>query len=126
MPLLGHVRVKTAGKGPGLLVVYLDCIGGRRSASRVAADEQKTGLALEFRDQLAVPTKHPYMTKIKSRRLFAYLYYSLPIMRSDVNNFYPTQRRAISPRKDWTHEFHRPIDSLMAREGYFCWLVRIG
>jgi hypothetical protein len=63
MPLLGHVRVKTAGKGPGLLVVHLDCIGGRRSASRVAADEQKTGLALEFRDQLAVQTKHPYMTK---------------------------------------------------------------
>jgi transcriptional regulator with XRE-family HTH domain len=31
-----------------------------------------------------------------------------------------TQRRAISSRKDWTHEFHRPIYFLMAREGYFC------
>jgi hypothetical protein len=51
MPLRGHVRVKTAGEGPGLLVVYLDWTGGRGSVSRVAADEQKTELALEFRDE---------------------------------------------------------------------------
>jgi transcriptional regulator with XRE-family HTH domain len=31
-----------------------------------------------------------------------------------------TQRRAISSRRDWTHEFHRPIYFLMAREGYVC------
>jgi hypothetical protein len=87
MPLLGHVRVKTAGEGPGLMVVYLDWIGGRRSVSRVAADEQKTGLALEFGDQLAVRTKHPYMTKTKSRRLFALLILLIADMRSAVNNF---------------------------------------
>jgi transcriptional regulator with XRE-family HTH domain len=31
-----------------------------------------------------------------------------------------TQKRAISSRKDWTHEFQRPIYFLMAREGYVC------
>jgi transcriptional regulator with XRE-family HTH domain len=31
-----------------------------------------------------------------------------------------TQRRAISSRKDWTHEFQRPIYFLMTREGYVC------
>jgi hypothetical protein len=30
------------------------------------------------------------------------------------------QKRAISSRKDWTHEFQRPIYFLMAREGYVC------
>jgi hypothetical protein len=29
-----------------------------------------------------------------------------------------TQRRAISSRKDWVHEFQRPIYFLMTREGY--------
>jgi transcriptional regulator with XRE-family HTH domain len=31
-----------------------------------------------------------------------------------------TQKRAISSRKDWTHEFQRPIYFLMSREGYVC------
>jgi transcriptional regulator with XRE-family HTH domain len=31
-----------------------------------------------------------------------------------------TQGRAISSRKDWTHEFQRPIYFLMTREGYVC------
>jgi transcriptional regulator with XRE-family HTH domain len=31
-----------------------------------------------------------------------------------------TQRRVISSRKDWTHEFQRPIYFLMTREGYVC------
>jgi transcriptional regulator with XRE-family HTH domain len=31
-----------------------------------------------------------------------------------------TQKRAISLRKDWTHEFRRPIYFLMTREGYVC------
>jgi transcriptional regulator with XRE-family HTH domain len=31
-----------------------------------------------------------------------------------------TQKRAISPRKDWTHEFQRPIYFLMTRDGYVC------
>jgi hypothetical protein len=31
-----------------------------------------------------------------------------------------TQRRAISSRKDRTHEFQRPIYFLMTREGYVC------
>jgi transcriptional regulator with XRE-family HTH domain len=31
-----------------------------------------------------------------------------------------TRKRAISPRKDWTHEFQRPIYFLMTREGYVC------
>jgi transcriptional regulator with XRE-family HTH domain len=31
-----------------------------------------------------------------------------------------TQKRAISSRKDWTHEFQRPIYFLMTREGYVC------
>jgi hypothetical protein len=31
-----------------------------------------------------------------------------------------TKRRAISSRKDWTHEFQRPIYFLMTREGYVC------
>jgi transcriptional regulator with XRE-family HTH domain len=31
-----------------------------------------------------------------------------------------TQKRAISPLKDWTHEFERPIYFLMTREGYTC------
>ena len=31
-----------------------------------------------------------------------------------------TQKRAISLRKDWTHEFQRPIYFLMTREGYVC------
>jgi transcriptional regulator with XRE-family HTH domain len=31
-----------------------------------------------------------------------------------------TQNRAISSRKDWTHEFKRPIYFLMTREGYVC------
>jgi transcriptional regulator with XRE-family HTH domain len=31
-----------------------------------------------------------------------------------------TQRRAISSRKDWTHEFQRPIYFLMTRDGYVC------
>jgi hypothetical protein len=60
MPLLAHVRVKTAGEGPGLLVVYLDWIGGPRRVSRVAADEQKTGLALEFRDQSGTGRNMPH------------------------------------------------------------------
>jgi transcriptional regulator with XRE-family HTH domain len=30
------------------------------------------------------------------------------------------QKRAISTRKDWTHEFHRPIYFLMTREAYIC------
>jgi hypothetical protein len=30
------------------------------------------------------------------------------------------RQRAISPRKDWTHEFQRPIYFLMTREGYVC------
>ncbi len=30
------------------------------------------------------------------------------------------QKRAISPRRDWTHEFQRPIYFLMTREGYVC------
>ena len=31
-----------------------------------------------------------------------------------------TQKRAISTRKDWTHEFQRPIYFLMTRDGYVC------
>jgi transcriptional regulator with XRE-family HTH domain len=31
-----------------------------------------------------------------------------------------TQKRAISSRKDWKHEFRRPIHFLMTREGYVC------
>ena len=31
-----------------------------------------------------------------------------------------TQKRAISARKDWTHEFQRPIYFLMTRDGYVC------
>jgi transcriptional regulator with XRE-family HTH domain len=31
-----------------------------------------------------------------------------------------TRQRAISSRKDWTHEFQRPIYFLMPREGYVC------
>jgi transcriptional regulator with XRE-family HTH domain len=31
-----------------------------------------------------------------------------------------TRERAISSRKDWTHEFQRPIYFLMTREGYVC------
>jgi transcriptional regulator with XRE-family HTH domain len=31
-----------------------------------------------------------------------------------------TQKRAISTRKDWTHEFQRPIYFLMTRDSYVC------
>jgi hypothetical protein len=31
-----------------------------------------------------------------------------------------SRKRAISSRKDWTHEIHRPIYFLMTREGYVC------
>jgi transcriptional regulator with XRE-family HTH domain len=31
-----------------------------------------------------------------------------------------TQKRAISSRKDWTHEFQRPIYFLMTRDSYVC------
>jgi transcriptional regulator with XRE-family HTH domain len=31
-----------------------------------------------------------------------------------------TQKRAISTRKDWTHEFQRPVYFLMTRDGYVC------
>ena len=31
-----------------------------------------------------------------------------------------TQKRAISTRRDWTHEFQRPIYFLMTRDGYVC------
>jgi transcriptional regulator with XRE-family HTH domain len=31
-----------------------------------------------------------------------------------------TQKRAISSRKDWTHEFQRPIYFLMTRDAYYC------
>lgn len=31
-----------------------------------------------------------------------------------------TQKRTISSRKDWTHEFQRPIYFLMTRDGYVC------
>jgi hypothetical protein len=31
-----------------------------------------------------------------------------------------TQKRAISSRRDWTHEFQRPIYFLMTRESYVC------
>ena len=31
-----------------------------------------------------------------------------------------TQKRAISTRKNWTHEFRRPIYFLMTRDGYVC------
>ena len=31
-----------------------------------------------------------------------------------------TQKRAISSRKDWKHEFQRPIHFLMTRDGYVC------
>lgn len=31
-----------------------------------------------------------------------------------------TQKRAIAPRKDWTHEFDRPIYLLLTRNGYIC------
>ena len=31
-----------------------------------------------------------------------------------------TRKRAISPRRDWTHEFQRPIYFLMTRDSYVC------
>jgi transcriptional regulator with XRE-family HTH domain len=31
-----------------------------------------------------------------------------------------TRKRAISPRRDWTHEFHRPIYFLMTRDCFVC------
>jgi transcriptional regulator with XRE-family HTH domain len=31
-----------------------------------------------------------------------------------------TQKRSISSRKDWTHEFHRPVYFLMTRDEYVC------
>jgi transcriptional regulator with XRE-family HTH domain len=31
-----------------------------------------------------------------------------------------TQKRAISSRRDWTHEFQRPVHFLMTRDGYVC------
>ena len=31
-----------------------------------------------------------------------------------------TQKRAISSRRDWTHEFQRPIYFLMTRDAYVC------
>ena len=31
-----------------------------------------------------------------------------------------TERRGVSPKKDWTHEFQRPIYFLMTPEGYVC------
>jgi transcriptional regulator with XRE-family HTH domain len=33
---------------------------------------------------------------------------------------FDSKQRAISSRKDWTHEFKRPIYFLMTREGYVC------
>jgi hypothetical protein len=33
---------------------------------------------------------------------------------------FDTQQRVIVPRKDWTHEFQRPVYFLMTREGYVC------
>jgi hypothetical protein len=33
---------------------------------------------------------------------------------------FDSQQRAISSRKDWTHEFKRPIYFLMTRGGYVC------
>jgi transcriptional regulator with XRE-family HTH domain len=33
---------------------------------------------------------------------------------------FDSQQRAIASRKDWTHEFKRPIYFLMTREGYVC------
>jgi transcriptional regulator with XRE-family HTH domain len=34
--------------------------------------------------------------------------------------YFDSQQRAISPQKDWTHEFKRPIYFLLTREGYVC------
>jgi transcriptional regulator with XRE-family HTH domain len=31
-----------------------------------------------------------------------------------------TRKRSISSRKDWTHEFHRPVYFLMTRDAYVC------
>jgi hypothetical protein len=31
-----------------------------------------------------------------------------------------TRKREISPKKDWTHEFQRPIYFLKTKGGYFC------
>jgi hypothetical protein len=31
-----------------------------------------------------------------------------------------TSKREISPRKEWTHEFQRPIYFLKSKEGFFC------
>jgi hypothetical protein len=31
-----------------------------------------------------------------------------------------TRKRAISSRKDWTHEFRRPVYFLMTRDAYVC------
>jgi hypothetical protein len=67
-------------------VVYLDWIGGRRSVSRVADGEQKTGLALESRDHLAVRTKHPVHDQDEVTPVICPTYAIHADMRSAVTN----------------------------------------
>jgi hypothetical protein len=43
-----------------------------------------------------------------------------PMIRPGTIVHIDTQKRSISLRKDWKHEFQRPIYFLMARDGYVC------
>jgi transcriptional regulator with XRE-family HTH domain len=43
-----------------------------------------------------------------------------PMIRPGTIVHIDTQKRSISLRKDWKHEFQRPIYFLMTREGYVC------
>jgi transcriptional regulator with XRE-family HTH domain len=43
-----------------------------------------------------------------------------PVIRPGTIVHIDTQKRSISLRKDWKHEFQRPIYFLMTREGYVC------
>jgi transcriptional regulator with XRE-family HTH domain len=43
-----------------------------------------------------------------------------PMIRAGAILQVHTQKRAIAPRRDWTHEFDRPIYLLFTRTGYVC------
>ncbi len=64
----------------------------------------------------SAPASSPYRRAILGRRDRTLD----PMIRAGAILQIHTQKRTIAPRRDWTHEFDRPIYLLLTRNGYTC------
>jgi transcriptional regulator with XRE-family HTH domain len=72
-------------------------------------------------DTALLPSEDSYLSSPYRRGIIGKRDFTLdPMVPAGSIVLIDTQKRAICTRKDWTHEFQRPMYFLMTRDGYVC------